>query len=90
LLRNFAQFFGDAALKPTQYIEKDWSGEQWTRGCYVGFTPPGVLSDYGEAIRAPIGRIKWAGAETATYWNGYMDGAVSSGRRAAKEALADL
>jgi monoamine oxidase len=90
VLRNFAQFFGDAALKPTQYIEKDWSGEQWTRGCYVGFTPPGVLSDFGTAIREPVGRIKWAGAETATYWNGYMDGAVSSGRRAAKEALADL
>jgi monoamine oxidase len=90
VLRNFAQFFGDAALKPTQYIEKDWSGEQWTRGCYVGFTPPGVLSDFGTAIREPVGRIKWAGAETATYWNGYMDGAVSSGRRAAREALADL
>jgi len=35
------------------------------RRCYVGFTPPGVLLDYGRAIRAPIGRIHWAGAETA-------------------------
>jgi len=47
-----------------------------------------VLLDFGEAIRAPVGRIHWAGAETATLWNGYMDGALRSGVRAAKEALA--
>ena len=36
-------------------------------------------------------RLKWAGAETATLWNGYMDGALRSGSRAAAdEALADL
>ncbi|MFM9139065.1 MAG: FAD-dependent oxidoreductase, partial [Solirubrobacterales bacterium] len=34
----------------------------------------------------PIGPIHWAGAETATVWAGYMDGAVRSGRRAAREA----
>lgn len=90
VLKNFAAYFGDEALTPRDYVEKNWSGEEWTRGCYVGFTPPGVLLDYGPAIRAPFGRIKWAGAETATYWNGYMDGAVRSGARAAKEVLADL
>jgi monoamine oxidase len=31
-----------------------------------------------------------AGAETATVWTGYMDGAVESGQRAAAEALAGL
>jgi monoamine oxidase len=90
VLKNFATYFGDEALKPKAYIEKDWSAEAWTRGCYVGFTGPGVLTDFGEAIRAPVGRIKWAGAETATYWNGYMDGALRSGTRAAGEALGDL
>lgn len=35
-------------------------------------------------------RIHWAGTETATYWNGYIDGAVSSGERAAAEVLATL
>jgi monoamine oxidase len=90
VLANFATYFGDAALEPKAYVEKDWSAEGWTRGCYVGFTPPGVLLDYGEAIRRPVGRILWAGAETATYWNGYMDGALRSGSRAADEALAEL
>jgi monoamine oxidase len=34
--------------------------------------------------------VHWAGTETATYWSGYMDGAVSSGQRAAAEVLAKL
>lgn len=87
VLGNFATYFGNKALSPRAYIERDWSNEVWTRGCYVGFTPPGVLLDYGYTIRKPAGRIHWAGAETATYWNGYMDGAVRSGERAAAEVL---
>jgi monoamine oxidase len=90
VLKNFAAYFGDEALRPNDYVEKDWSQEAWTRGCYGGFTPPGTLLDFGEAIRRPVGRIKWAGAEMATLWNGYMDGAVRSGSRAADEALGDL
>jgi monoamine oxidase len=90
VLNNFATYFGDAALKPTGYYEKNWSKEAWTRGCYTGYMPPGVLLDYGTALREPIGRIHWAGTETATIWAGYMDGAVRSGHRAAKEALEAL
>jgi monoamine oxidase len=90
VLENFATYFGDQARTPRDYVEMDWSNEVWTRGCYVGFTPPGVLLDFGEAIRRPFGAIKWAGAETATLWNGYMDGALRSGSRAAAEVLADL
>jgi monoamine oxidase len=37
-----------------------------------------------------VGLIHWAGTETSTYWNGYMDGAVRSGERAAKEILNEL
>jgi monoamine oxidase len=85
VLGNFASYFGERMRAPRDYLEMDWSAEQWTRGCYVGFTAPGVLLDYGEAIREPVGRIHWAGAETATIWNGYMDGALRSGTRAATE-----
>ena len=40
--------------------------------------------------REPVGPVHWAGTETATVWSGYMDGAVSSGQRAAAEVLAAL
>jgi monoamine oxidase len=90
VLECFVRYFGAQAANPRDYFEMNWSAEPWTRGCYVGYTPPGVLLDYGPAIRAPVGRVHWAGAETSDYWNGYMDGAVRSGVRAATEALGDL
>jgi monoamine oxidase len=90
VLECFVRYFGSQAASPRDYFDMNWSAEPWTRGCYVGFTPPGVLLDYGAAIRAPVGRIHWAGAETSDYWNGYMDGAVRSGARAAAEALGDV
>ena len=42
---------------------------------------------YGPALREPIGRIHWAGTETAALWTGYVDGAIDSGRRVAAEIL---
>ena len=60
----------------------------WSRGGPVHLLGPGVPTQDREAIWAPIGRLHWAGTETATYWHGYMDGAISSGRRAAAEVLA--
>lgn len=90
VLASFARYFGDELLTPREYVEMNWGDEAWSRGCYVGFTPPGVLLDYGEALREPVGAIHWAGTETATEWNGYMDGAVQSGQRAAAEVLAAL
>lgn len=84
------RYFGERAARPSAYYEMNWSEEEYTRGCPVAFLPPGVWSMYGEALRAPVGRLHWAGTETATEWNGYMDGALQSGRRAAVEVLAAL
>jgi monoamine oxidase len=88
VLRDFTRLFGEQAGKPVDYVEKNWSDEEWTRGCPVGFLPPGVLLDYGTALRDPVGRVHWAGTETSTYWCGYMDGAVRSGERASAEVIA--
>jgi monoamine oxidase len=90
VLQNFATYFGKKALTPTATAVQDWSDEEWTRGCPTAIAPPGLLLEYGEAIATPVGRIHWAGTETATYWQGYMDGAVRSGERAAAEILALL
>ncbi len=86
-LQSFARAFGPRALSPIDYVEMSWSEEPYSRGCPVAVAPPGVLTTYGPALREPVGRIHWAGTETATYWNGYMDGAVSAGQRAAREVL---
>ncbi|GMV93663.1 MAG: putative flavin-containing monoamine oxidase AofH [Candidatus Hydrogenedentota bacterium] len=90
VLSQFADFFGPPAAQPVEYIDKVWAAERWSGGCYVGLMPPGVMTTLGHALREPIGRIHWAGAETATEWNGYMEGAVRSGERAAGEVLARM
>ncbi|MCU1602654.1 MAG: FAD-dependent oxidoreductase [Frankiales bacterium] len=85
VLQCLTTYFGPKAAKAEQYVEKSWASEEFTRGCYAGYFPPGVWSDFGHALRTPVGRIHWAGTETATVWNGYMDGAVRSGHRVAAE-----
>lgn len=87
VLANFAEILGKEALNPDQYFEFDWPSEEWSRGGPVGYAGPGVLHDYATTLRAPVGRIHWAGTETATFWNGYMEGAVQAGERAAREIL---
>jgi monoamine oxidase len=88
VLDYFVRYFGPDAANPTSYAEKDWTAEEFTRGCYGAHFAPGVWTSYGDALRPPIGRIHWAGAEYAVEWNGYMEGAVRSGRATAEEILA--
>jgi monoamine oxidase len=90
VLAGHARLFGERAARPERFIERVWADEEWTRGCYGALMGPGGWSEYGRALRTPIGPLHWAGAETATVWNGYMDGAVGSGEEAAGAVLAEL
>lgn len=87
VLASFARYFGPAAARPADYAEHDWTADPWTRGCYGAHFPPGTWTQFGPALRRPVGLLHWAGTETATEWSGYMDGAVQSGKRAAAEIL---
>jgi len=91
VLDQLQGFFADsAAQRPTRYLETFWPNERYSRGGPVGIAGPGTLLDYGAALRRPFGSVHWASTETSTYWNGYMDGAVRSGERAAVEVLDQL
>lgn len=87
LINDLIYYFGECADDPIEYIEQDWIKEKWSQGGYAAHTPPNTLSKFGEEIRNPTGRIHWAGTETATEWMGYLDGAIQSGIRAAKEII---
>jgi monoamine oxidase len=87
VLDSFTRLFGSEAAQPGIYLETAWAEEEWSRGGPVCSFSPGALAQYGEALRQPAGRVHWAGAETATVWCGYMEGAVRSGERAAEEVL---
>lgn len=90
VLADFARYFGPRAAEPIEYIERAWSNEPWSGGCYAGNMTPGTMTGYGEVLRKPVGCIHWAGAETATEWCGYMDGAIQSGYRVSQEVDARL
>jgi len=90
VLDCLVRLFGARAARPERYVDKAWAADEWSRGCYGGYLPTGAWLAYGHALRAPVGPLHWAGAETATEWAGYMEGALRSGERAADEAAAAL
>ena len=81
--------FGSEAAKPVEYVERDWTAEQYTRGCHGAHFAPGIWTSSGPVLAAPDGCLYWAGAEYSTKFNGYMEGAVRSAEEvAATVALA--
>lgn len=88
ILKNLSEWFGPEAADAIGYIEKDWSVDPWSGGCYTGFMTPGTMTTFGAQLREPFGRIHRAGTESAVRWQGYFDGAVESGERVCAEILA--
>ncbi|HMX71502.1 MAG TPA: flavin monoamine oxidase family protein [Solirubrobacterales bacterium] len=88
VLDCLVRLFGPKAANPERFVDKAWAADEFARGCYGGYLPPGAWLMYGEGLRTPVGPLHWAGAETATVNAGYMDGAISSGIRAALEITA--
>ena len=89
-VESYVRYFGPKAAEANMLFDYPWDNDRLAGGAPVGFTPPGVLLQFGPALRDPVGPIHWSGTETATVWNGYMDGAVQSGQRVAREVLAEL
>jgi monoamine oxidase len=63
-----------------------WISDPWSLGAGAEFRP-GQLSRHYQALRAPEGRIVFAGEHTSP-WAGWMNGAIESGHRAAAELQA--
>jgi monoamine oxidase len=87
ILSSLNRLFGPESTEAEAIVVKDWGAEEWTRGGYAAHFPVGGWTSYGAAFREPCGRIHWAGTETASEWHGYMEGAIRSGDRAAREML---
>ena len=64
-----------------------WEDDRWAGGGYAYFS-----SSFDPSLRrwlsAPAGRILFAGEHTSLEWQGYMNGALTTGQRAAMEVLA--
>ncbi len=64
-----------------------WETEPWSRGGYAVFDPQFDPRTRGW-LSQPCGRLFFAGEHTSIGWQGYINGAVESGRRAAAEIAA--
>ena len=64
-----------------------WVGDPWARGSYAAYLP-GQYTRYYGYVGKPEGGIHFAGEHTATANQGYLEGAVESGERAADEIVA--
>ncbi|MGE3178183.1 MAG: flavin monoamine oxidase family protein [Vicinamibacterales bacterium] len=64
-----------------------WEDDPYARGGYA-FFDPGFDPQLRPWLARPFGRIVFAGEHTSLRWQGYMNGAVESGRRAAAEVAA--
>ena len=87
VLQDYVNYFGPQAAEVGSWVIQRWDNEEWSRGGPVAFAPPRVLTQYGQALTTPFEGIHFAGTESANYWVGYMDGAIRSGERVAKEIL---
>jgi monoamine oxidase len=61
-----------------------WEDERWSRGGYAFFDPQ-FTPPLRYWLARPFGRVFFAGEHTSLRWQGYMNGAVETGLRAAEE-----
>jgi len=65
----------------------DWNADPYSKGTWCNYRP-GMWTTSGAAMRQREGRIVFSGADIADGWRGFIDGAIESGLRAAREAAA--
>lgn len=67
-------------------IRNAWDASSGPRGSYA-YYPPGYMTTLLGVEAEPEGRCHFAGEHTSAEWQGYLNGAVESGLRAAREVL---
>ncbi len=87
-LERVAPGIGDA-LTGEAWLDA-WHRDRWSgNGSYAAFGP-GQVTPFWGLLQRPAGRIVFAGEHTSTRAQGYLEGAVESGERAARQVAALL
>lgn len=94
LLDDLGRALGPLAAEPLAVVQAGAQADPYSRA-YQSPAFPGLLTEFGAQLRAPVGPLHRAGAETAEFpfngaLNGTLNGALTSGRRAAEEVLGEL
>jgi monoamine oxidase len=62
----------------------DWNTDTYSRGTWCIYRP-GQMTRYLQELQRPEGRVVYAGGDNASGWHGFIDGAIESGLRAARQ-----
>ncbi len=81
---------GPEVLEPLSWHEKSWHLDEHAGGGYLALPNPGTTDGFLPMPSSPAGGLHWAGTETASEHAGYLEGAIESGERAAREVIAAL
>jgi monoamine oxidase len=87
ILEHINRSLDEAPSPPTAFHSIDWTADPLAQGGYASRLGPGFSTGDQPRLADPIGRVHFAGTETATQWRSYMEGALESGERAALEVL---
>ena len=89
VLGTLTNHVGPEVLQPASWHEKSWHTDEFVGGGYMAVPLPGSAGHL-PMPSDPTGAIHWAGTETAGDHPGYLEGAIESGRRAAREVIEAL
>ena len=82
ILAAMRRYVPDVELEET--LSHDWNADPYARGTWCMYRPNTLTSDLAELQRAE-GNVHFAGADIANGWRGFIDGAIESGSRAARQ-----
>ncbi|THX59008.1 monoamine oxidase N [Aureobasidium pullulans] len=67
----------------------NWADDEFAKGAWF-FSPPGLVTEHLEDLRAPQGNMYFANSDWAVGWRSFIDGAIEEGTRAALAVKRDL
>ncbi|MGZ2356751.1 FAD-dependent oxidoreductase [Streptomyces sp. 372A] len=90
VMRHLIHLYGEPARHAIDYTDFSWGNDSFAPGGPNPAVGPKAWTTFGPFLREPVGRVHWAGTETADETSGSMNGAILSGRRAATEVAERL
>ena len=87
MMGHLEAMLGLEVRNPVTVMEADWTGHTWCGGAYNSCPRPWTDADPIRRLQDAQDGLTFAGAEVATSYSGYIEGALRSGRAAAARAL---
>lgn len=76
--------------RPTEFFEQIWQHEEFSRGALAPVTAIGHYAKFRDVYGKPVGNLHFVGTEYSNDWKGYLEGALATGERGAKEVVEAL